>query len=569
LAVASILLVTLTWVQIGGGTSYSERVDERRAQYIAGVMRQIFESERERVLHEEREHSFLTHMGLTGGASQFLANQVYDIDTPVTAPADVDGFEESIPRSGVNFSALRAGRTSTTKEEPTDSAWLAGQGYLPVGHTTGLDPRAFGEAAGTPLPVNIYYGRIRPDALVAGLCKPSHSTVDSDGDGTTGSCKGHTYSHGARAGSNLGGTAVTIDPEFGYVPAATFRSVDAMGTQTTPQGLANPVNAGGLTGGACVVPFCWSQMIFPFLGYYGTEGTSDKVMVTDDTALALVVKTNFSASQIPNERILRRVAELLAPYGGYGLHTNHNSEVLDYYKCLPHITDIEGIRQTTCAAARQLYTPANNAIIGGGLAWRYLAEELPLRDAGQTLFAVGASGGDLTPQTATLPNSVALQIQGQIFMVGLFGRRNSAQHALEVASYDAIGQVGGAANLYFSGDTGLIDAPAKNAVVDGVMVENGADTDEVEGRNFGFVYARDVTIQGDLIIQSDAKIDGADNNAIAIPQAELELLNGAFFVGTPYEPDDLGAQKSPDIHVTGDQRGDAKIRLEFLGGVVR
>ena len=555
LAVASILLVTLTWVQIGGGTSYSERVDERRAQYIAGVMRQVFESERERVLHEEREHSFLTHMGLAGGASQFLPNQKYNVAVPVTSAATIDSFEVNIPRSGVNFSARRAGRATASLERPTDGSWLASQGYMPVGRTTGLDPRAFGEAAGAPLPINIYYGRIRPDALVAGLCKPSFSAVDSDGDTESGECKGATYSHGARAGTNL---AVTIDPEFGYVPSKTLRSVDAMGTDFT-----SPRDAYAGNGASCIAAsgiMCQRQLIFPFLGYYGTEGTSDKVVVTDDTALALVVKTNFTPAQIPSERILRRVSELLAPYGGYGLHTNHNSEVLDYYKCLPHITDIEGIRQTTCAAARQLYTPANNAIIGGGLAWRYLAEELPLRDAGKTLFAATATGGDLTPQTPTVsaltPN--LLKVNGQIFMVGLFGRRNSAQHALEVASYDSIGQVGGAPNLYFSGDTGLVDAPAAEV-----------DSDEVQGRNFGFVFARDVTIQGDLIIQSDAKIDGADNNAIAIPQTELELLDGAFFVGTPYETTDQGAQKNPNIHVTGDQRGDAKIRLEFLGGLVR
>ena len=565
LAIASIMLVTLTWVQLGGAASYSERVDERRAQYIASVMRQVFEAERGRVLNDYQEHSFLAHMGLNGEATTLPDEQIYDPTDPNGGAAgvavglngnNIDDFEELVPRSGVNFSARREGATSPREIQPT-GATLASQGYMPLGHSTGLDPQALGEAAGAPLPLSIYYGRIRPDALVSGLCEPGVSTVNSDGAGASGKCKAETYAHSTgRAGANVF-SDTTIDPEFGYVPANNPGAI-------TPLGISMRLTAAVDAGCASVSVVCADQMVFPFLGYYGTQGTSKKVVVTDDTALAIVVKTNFTSAQIPSERVLRRVAELLAPYGGYGLHSDHSSEALAYYACLPHMTDFEGTRNGFCSSTPpNIYKPSNtpteSAIVGGRLAWRYLAKELPLRDAGKTLFSTTDSATPPTPQTATISTAHPLQVQGQLFMVGLFGRRNSVQHALEVASFDALSEEGDGPTLYFSGDGGFVDAPTSEV-----------DSGEVAGRNIGFVFSQDVTIEGDLVVQSDAVI--AAPARVLIPDAELDLEGGAFFAGRPhgnvaFRRDEI--YPFPNIYVTGGVNGnlpnyDARIRLEFL-----
>ena len=495
LAVATILLVTLTWIQVGGTASYSERVDERRAQYIASVMRQIFEAEKERLLNEYEEHGYLSNMGLSGGTGTIPNRQVYRISNPITDVRLLGRFEQLVPRAGTNFSARRAGGRydQASRETPTDGDWLAREGYMPLGRATGLDPRAFNGIATDPvIPVNIYYGRIRPDALLSGLCRPSVTRVDTDQDGTDGTCRAERYDLGRRVGAN---TATTLDPDYGYVPRRTLRP--------TTLGLAmRDIRTGSPSGN-----IKQDQMLFPFLGYYGSEGSTDKILVTDDTALTLVLKTNFTDAQIPNERVLRRVSELLAPYGGYGLHTSHNSSALDYYKCLPHMTDIRGLRSQT-ACADEIYTPRNNAIIGGGLAWRYLARELPLRDARQNLFDTNPISGvipsvnvrrGLRPLDDTVFAGAPLRVQGQIFMVGVFGRRNSAQHALEVASFDSRAQMAAAPSLYFTEEYGLRDAGTSQ--VDSTKNEHA-------GRNFGFVFGEEITIEGDLIIQADTIIEG-------------------------------------------------------------
>jgi hypothetical protein len=429
---------------------------------------------------------------------------------------------------------------------------------MPLGRATGLDPRAFDGVATDPaIPVNIYFGRIRPDALLSGLCGPSATKIDLDNLAPSGTCKEDRYDLGRRVGAN---DFTTLDPDYGYVPVP------------NPQSSGLVVRNIRLRRLNAASRVRHNQMLFPFLGYYGTQGSTEKVLVTDDTALTLVLKTDFTDDQIPNERVLRRVAELLTPYGGYGLHENHASSALEYYQCLPHMTDIRGLRRDVLC--HNLYTPRNNAIIGGNLAWRYLARELPLRDAKQNLFDTAPISGTpppvpqrrgLTPLPATVHASYPLRVKGQIFMVGIFGRRNSAQHALEVASFDSSTQSGVAPSLYFTEQYGLKDAKPPHATTPNYIeeVDNRPSKNEPAGRNFGFVFAEEVTIEKDLLIQADAIIEGDANNRLVIPQATLDLKSGAFFSGRPNSTNEL--HEAPNIYVTSPTNGDARFNIEFLG----
>ena len=144
------------------------------------------------------------------------------------------------------------------------------------------------------------------------------------------------------------------------------------------------------------------QIVYPFLGYYESTAGGDvsKVLVTDDTALALVVKTDFTYPLIGSpsapdpdaidREVLARAAELLAPYGGWGVVPGAPGPLergfSSFYNCLPHITDIRRTQRTgtpnplTGCAGSALYSAENGAIVAPRMAWRYLARELPFQD---------------------------------------------------------------------------------------------------------------------------------------------------------------------------------------------
>jgi hypothetical protein len=124
---------------------------------------------------------------------------------------------------------------------------------------------------------------------------------------------------------------------------------------------------------------------------------------------------------------------------------------------------------------------------------------------------------------------------------------------------------------------------------------------EHAGRNFGFVFGEEITIEGDLIIQADTIIEGEKflysggstpsdpsddvyRTRIVIPQSGLDLKTGAFYSGNPHASSDVSVvtggnypnctytsvaapthYEAPDIYVTSPVNGSARFNIEFLG----
>ena len=373
LSVALIILLTIFSVQYRATADARSADVERRAQYMAGALRVAFETQLDILRSDYERHGFLRNLGLSG---ELLSA---DANTPANN-------RRIVPFSTANLSARLKNALPGVPGDPPDEitaiasadagtnvpdgTTLSGAGLIPAGISYELDASVMPGA--TPpvtggVPIKIYYGRIRPDALVAGLCEPGQTgrpSVDADGDGNDGFCDDNNQSDG--------------DPEYGYVPVN-------VGTRTMPTRTGVPV-----------------QIVYPFLGYYESTAGGDvsKVLVTDDTALALVVKTDFTYPLVGSpsapdpdaidREVLARAAELLAPYGGWGVVPGAPGPLergfSSFYNCLPHITDIRRRQRTgtpnplTGCAGSALYSAENGAIVAPRMAWRYLARELPFQD---------------------------------------------------------------------------------------------------------------------------------------------------------------------------------------------
>ncbi|MDA7986969.1 MAG: hypothetical protein MPJ53_00425 [Alphaproteobacteria bacterium] len=531
LAVVTILLSSMMWLQYGTGGSFRDRVIERHAQYLANVMRSVFEAELEYVRSDFQQSLFLSNAGLSGGT---LPNNSYDV---------VTRNDKIVPPAGYNLSSRnRENGTAVSTAE-----WLQGEGLLAAGLPVMLSSRAIESSRSTgDVPIQVYFGRIRPDALVAGLCGPrfrnavdggnAAGTIDSDGDGTSGNCRDRNTRD--------------REPDYGYRPLGLAARIDSDNIQATDSDARD-------------------QLLYPFTGYYESSGEGrERVVVTDDTLLALVVKTDFdlnlraltptSLAGSRHTAILRRAAEILTPYGGWGVLEDDASDYqnvgpgpgdpiaipsADYASavCLPHITDLDRSPRETggCVSpAEELYKSSNGGIVSPHLTWRFLWRELPVLDP------------DDNPGLAR--NSVQ-DVPGQLFMIALLGRRESASLTLQAAETAAVMETGVSAvpagmavnSVRFTGGNGLVDAPA---------------TSFRPGRNIGFVFAEDVTIDGDLIVDSDAVIEGSavsGRRVVAIPDTDLVLEGGHFSTNSPYDADTGEA----DIVVL---EGATLDRLEFV-----
>ncbi|MGR4000530.1 MAG: prepilin-type N-terminal cleavage/methylation domain-containing protein [Alphaproteobacteria bacterium] len=538
LSVALILLLTLFWARDGAEGSFRDRVVERQAQYLAGVMRTAFEAELENLQSDHQVSLFLEGQGLLGDT---LSTQAVDVVADAT---------KVVPPAGYNLSS----RTRENGASIPTAMWLQREGLLPTGIAAAISADAIETSQSTTdVPIEVFFGRIRPDALVAGLCGPRFRNVldsgntggliDSDGDGTSGNC-GDTNSRDR-------------EPDFGYRPLARDARIDADDINTTDVSAPN-------------------QLIYPFSGYYETTDSQErnKVVVTDDTLLALVVKTKFdldlttlTATSLAGSRhtaVMRRAAELLAPYGGWGILEDSPSDFVlvgpdrtsaplpassfASVSCLPHITDVARSPRTATGcvpAARALYTATNGAIVSPHLSWRFLWRELPVLDP------------DNNPGLASVPGTVpgttvssVNEVPGQLFMIALLGRRSNAQLTLLSMRRAGLGATStevatGETNIRFTGRNGLVDAPAGSFR---------------PGRNWGFVFARDVNIRGDLIVDSDAIIEGTTiggTKTLSIPSTDLVVEGGHFSASSPHSTD----TGTVDILVLEGARLD---RLEFV-----
>jgi hypothetical protein len=532
LSVALIILLTIFSVQYRATADARSADVERRAQYMAGALRVAFETQLDILRSDYERHGFLRNLGLSG---ELLSA---DANTPANN-------RRIVPFSTANLSArLKSALPGVPGDPPDeitaiasadaganvpDGATLSGAGLIPAGISYELDASVMPGA--TPpvtggVPIKIYYGRIRPDALVAGLCEPGQTgrpSVDADGDGNDGFCDDNNQSDG--------------DPEYGYVPVN-------VGTRTMPTRTGVPV-----------------QIVYPFLGYYESTAGGDvsKVLVTDDTALALVVKTDFTYPLIGSpsapdpdaidREVLARAAELLAPYGGWGVVPGAPGPLergfSSFYNCLPHITDIRRIQRTaspnalTGCTGNNLYSAENGAIVAPRLAWRYLARELPFQDPSYSPAVPGSIQHVFT----------STDVPGQLFMIALLGRRSNPQLALESMDVVASGTPNPSnRDLYFAGENGLLDAPPT--------------ANFASGRNFGFVFAKSVEVGGDLVVDADGLIEGAmvgSKQVLVLPGSGVSVEGGHFTANSPYDSD--GVLHDLELLVIDDAR---VRRLEFL-----
>lgn len=577
---ATILMLTVFWLQWNGADGYSnyaQQRDELRARYLAGVMRSVWESELERARGDYDRLGLLRNMGLVGtehppdpeGTPRRInASGGVELDYP----AGPELRQLYTPGSGLNISGgLRAsgflgGRqftetgTSGTISPPADSIWYEDHGFLPPGRRVTLDARMVDPTAvAEDVSIVSHFGRVRPDALVAGLCVGDDGNPRDAGtmwthDGTQANCPTPT-------GPTSANGAFLERPKYGYVPRRQRRHNSAAGSLlSNARCVLEPGHVGNLNASAnCGSPGSFPsgagqrtdsflenpQIIYPFIGIHRFPNLGRDVLVTDETAMTLVLRTDF-AEPIP-EGILVRAAELLAPYGGIGLHPDHE---LSYGRaasgspsvlgrlginapgrgnnrpsCLRHITAV-----TPAGGCADLYTAVNQAIIGPHGAWRFLARELPLRNPGDT--KIHSTANELPAGTVASASDRALNTRGQLFMVGMFGRRSSLVE-LSVAAAQEVPSVPTrfSRKWYFPGSRGLVyDQDAAGNLSGG----------------FGVVYVKNATITGDLEIGTDMIIGGSQERTELIATGQ----SGAGF--TPPVPyfdnlSDGGGSGDPEL----------------------
>ena len=518
-AAGLVLMLSVFWLQWSGGgaADFASARDEARARYLAGVMRSFFESELRRAQAEYDRLGFLSSMGLSGAElPPFDPSDPFREDS---SPS-FDLLRRHAPLAGDNVSGgLPVGGYvgGIDYGEPVDTQWYQDNGFLPRGRRVSLDARLVDPAAAeAEVQISSFFGRVRPDALVSGLCAPDEEAFYSDG--ATGSAEASCPdSYDADSLGVSSTSALAARPLYGYVPVAQTHLSSAGSNRCVvdPRHSLTPIPDGSTgtaadncaaTGGSGNSLLRRSQLIYPFVGVRRHANEARDLLVTDETSMALVLRTDF-ASDIP-EGVLKRAAEMLAPWGGWGVLDSH--EGADDIACLRHITALRSTPLATCPSGggAHVYNEANKAIVGPHGSWRFLGRELPLKapeDGGESAggTSIAARMGGTEAESSPLAT-----VGGQLFMVAVLGRRSSPLE-IGLAAANAVPAGVGAEisrRWYFPGARGLVRDSGAGSTPGG----------------FGVVYARNLTVTGDLEVGTDMIIGGPAYRDEIVTSVDLE-----------------------------------------------